>query len=112
MFLTVGFRNEDINVLDIVESKGVLVYITKGKYSFFISFFQVKLFKNEVKGWILDKLPSHSLKRISSKGGVDIDFFEVGKYVSRRHGKIYKKCDRRYCSNLGSKHSSETYFKL
>ena len=65
--------------------------------------------ENELKSWILGKLPSYTLGRISSKGSVDIDFtdFEKGKYISRRHGKIYKKNNNWYYSDLNSKHGSE-----
>jgi len=65
--------------------------------------------ENELKDWTLGKLPSYTLGRISSKGSVDIDFtdFENGQYVSRRHGKIYKKNNKWYYSDLGSKHGSE-----
>lgn len=65
--------------------------------------------ENELKSWTLGKLPSYTLGRISSKGSVDIDFtdFENGQYVSRRHGKIYKKNNKWYYSDLGSKHGSE-----
>ena len=65
--------------------------------------------ENELKSWTLGKLPSYTLGRISSKGSVDIDFtdFENSKYLSRRHGKIYKKNNKWYYSDLGSKHGSE-----
>jgi len=65
--------------------------------------------ENVVKTWTLGKLPSYTIGRISSKGSVDVDLsdFEMGKYVSRNHAKVYRTGDEWYYTDLGSKYGTE-----
>jgi len=69
--------------------------------------------ENPLTTWTLKKLPSYTIGRISSKGSVDIDLTEYknSQYVSRRHGKFFRKNNKWYYVDLNSTHGSELFTK-